>query len=204
MNKDKIVAVFVHPSSFGGGTVQDPPTRAGEGGEARFRDIIEKSGDGIVVLRPDGVIRLVNPAAEQLLGRPAEQLVGTMFGVPLVPGETAVVDLLSGGLPLAVAEMCVAETEWDGERVAIATLRDVTGRRRFLEEVSTALAASLDYPETLARTARLVVGHLADGCVFDLAEGDPALRRVVAHRDPDWERRAREALAAPPAAPGER
>ncbi len=182
---------------------RDPPTQTASGSEARFRKIIEGSGDGIVVLQRDGVIRLVNPAAERLLGRPAEQLVGTLFGVPVVPGETTVVDLVRGELRLGAAEMRVVETEWDGAPVAIATLRDVTERRRLLAEVGTAMAASLDYPDTLARVARLVVAHMADGCVLDVVEGEGAPRRLVAHRDPDWEARARARLPAPAHTAGE-
>jgi signal transduction histidine kinase len=50
---------------------------------------------------------------------------------------------------------------------------------QFLAEVSTVLAGSLDYEETLSRAARLVVPTLADVCMVDLVERDGTLKRVA-------------------------
>src|SRR5262245_58836485 len=98
--------------------------RALRASEARFRDLIEKNADGVVVLRGDGVILFVNPAAEALLGHKAEHLLGAMFGIPTLPGGTTEVDIPRGPEPGCVAEMHVAEIDWEGERVYLASLRD--------------------------------------------------------------------------------
>jgi signal transduction histidine kinase/ActR/RegA family two-component response regulator len=113
---------------------QDLP--ALEASEARFRTLIQKNADGILVVRLDGVVRLINPAAEALLGRPASAVIGETFGVPLVPGEPTEVDILRGnGQGSAVAEMRVVEMTWEGERVYLASLRDITDRRRLEEQL---------------------------------------------------------------------
>jgi len=58
-------------------------------------------------------------------------------------------------------------------------------RDAFLAQASAVLASSLDYKETLASVARLVVPQLADWCVVDIIEENESLRRVaVAHVDP--------------------
>ena len=106
-----------------------------EASEARFRTLIERNADGIVLVRPDGVIRFANPAAEALLGRPARQLVGATFGVPVVPGEPTELDIFSAGPAGRVAEMRVVETEWEGATVYLASLRDVSERKRLEEEL---------------------------------------------------------------------
>ncbi len=105
--------------------------------EARFRNIINHSADGILIVDPDGIVRFANPAAEALLARPAESLEGAIFGFPIVAGETAEIDLVCGtrAPQTCVAEMRVAETEWDGERVYLATLHDITDRKRAAERL---------------------------------------------------------------------
>jgi PAS domain S-box-containing protein len=101
-----------------------------DAGEARFRLIIERNADGVVVLRDDGRIAYANPAAEALLGRPAEALVGQPFGVPLLAGETTEVDIPHPGGEVRHAELRVVRTEWAGAPALLASLRDITARRR--------------------------------------------------------------------------
>ena len=68
---------------------------------------------------------------------------------------------------------------------------DITERRRieqeqqFLAEVSVALSASLDYEQTLATVARLVVQDVADWCAVDVMDERGQLTRLkVACADP--------------------
>ncbi|WP_416668614.1 GAF domain-containing protein [Egbenema bharatensis] len=62
-------------------------------------------------------------------------------------------------------------------------------RSAFLVEVSTALAKSLDYEQTLQRVAQLAVPYFADWCAVDLLQEDGTIVRVaVAHSEPEKER----------------
>ena len=68
---------------------------------------------------------------------------------------------------------------------------DITERRRtekerqLLADVSVVLSASLDYEQTLATVARLVVENVADWCAVDVMEEHGQLRRLkVASADP--------------------
>src|SRR5688572_9316534 len=161
-----------------------------ERSEARFRDVIESNADAIVVVDETGVVRFVNRAAIRLFDMSREQLLGSSFGFPLVTGETTELDLPRNGDP-RVAEMRVVESEWEGLTACIASLRDVTERRRaerdarelirehaaraaaeeaaqrlrFLLESSTVLASSLDYAAILSALARLCVAKIADWAV---------------------------------------
>ncbi|XHX79794.1 MAG: GAF domain-containing protein [Stenomitos frigidus ULC029] len=59
-------------------------------------------------------------------------------------------------------------------------------RSSFLVDVSTALASSLDYEQTLQSVTRLVVPYFADWCSVDLLNDDGSISRVaVAHADPE-------------------
>jgi signal transduction histidine kinase len=177
--------------------------------EARFRDVIERNADAIVVLDHEGVVCFANPMAERLFGRADPSLVGTTFGFPLVAGETTEIDVVSQGAPRTV-EMRVVASMWDGHDAYIASLRDITERKqaeqdarrlireqtareaaeqlarrqRFLLDGSTRLSSSLDYDATLATLADLCVTGVADWAVVFCtdAAGHPE-RAAVAHRD---------------------
>jgi signal transduction histidine kinase len=180
-----------------------------ERSEARFRDVIERNPDAQIVIDPDGMIRFANLAASRLFGRKREELAGTQFGFPVVTEETTEVDLLAGGSP-RVAEMRVVRSEWEGTTAYIASLRDVTERKRaerdarrlireqtartvaeeharrmhVLLESTTLLSSSLDYGVTLSSLARLCVEQIADWTVIYGLDDDGLPRRLdIAHRD---------------------
>ncbi|MBM0743903.1 GAF domain-containing protein [Phormidium sp. CLA17] len=58
-------------------------------------------------------------------------------------------------------------------------------RSAFLVEISTTLASSLDYEQTLARVANLVVPYFADWCAIDLLQNQVIERVAVAHWNPE-------------------
>ncbi|MEX2154048.1 MAG: PAS domain-containing sensor histidine kinase [Gemmatimonadaceae bacterium] len=198
-------------------------TRQLERSEARFRDVIERNADAIVVVDGAGTIRFANAAATQLFGKTREALVGTDFGFPVVLGETTEVDLFAGVAP-RVAEMRVVRSEWEGSDAFIASLRDVTERKRaeeaahrlireqaaravaersarrlrFLAESSAVLSSSLDYTATLATLASLCVQEIADWTViYGLTEDGAPRRMHIAHRDTSKEALARELRGIP-------
>src|ERR1051325_3907253 len=97
---------------------------------ARFRNVISKSTEAMLVVDQAGIVRFANPAAESLFGRQRKDLVGAPFGFPIVTGETTEIDVIPRGGQPVVTEMRVAETEWEGEAAYLASLRDITERKR--------------------------------------------------------------------------
>ncbi|MCT7949566.1 ATP-binding protein [Ancylothrix sp. C2] len=116
-----------------------------------FRNIIDKNADAIIILDTQGKIRFVNPTAESLFNSPAEQLISRdLFGelVRERPGqmntgtikrakarqETRVVqtqvDVNRPDQQIAIAEIRIVETEWEGKLAFLATLRDITEREQ--------------------------------------------------------------------------
>lgn len=96
----------------------------------RFLSLVVDNADAIVALDRAGIIRFVNPAAEQLLRTPASELLGQMFGVPVESIETTEVELGHQKDHGHIAEIRVMRTLWDGERAFIVTMRDITERKR--------------------------------------------------------------------------
>jgi signal transduction histidine kinase/PAS domain-containing protein len=180
--------------------------------EARFRDVIERNADAIVVVDREGVIQFANAMAGEVFDCAPDALVGTPFGYPLTVGESTEVDLVRKGVPTAVVELRVVESEWEGRQASIVSLRDITERKRseererrlireqtarataelaarrfrFLAEAATVLSSSLEYEKTLTALARLCVSQIADwALVYILEEGGELHRLAVAHRDPE-------------------
>ena len=98
-------------------------------------NIIARSADGIIVLDDQGLIQFANPAAEQLFGRSTQELLGSPFGFPLVAGETTELNLLRRDRTLLIAEMRVVEMMWDGTVGYLASLRDITERKRHEKKI---------------------------------------------------------------------
>lgn len=190
--------------------------------EARFRDVIERNADAIVVVDRQGVVRFANTSATELFGDSRDALIDSPFGFPLVADKTTELDLLSDGAA-RVAEMRVVESEWEGRTAYIATLRDITERKRaeqnarelireqaartaaegaakrlrFLLESTTVLTSSLERGPTLSALARLCIAEIADWAViYTVDSGDVVRRQEVAHRDPAKAALARELYGA--------
>ncbi len=100
-----------------------------------FKEIIEKIGDGIVVLDREGVVLLANPAALDLFGMDADDFIGELIGFPVIGGESSEIEILNRNSEIINVEMRVVKAILDGKEVSIATLRDITKHKRMLSEL---------------------------------------------------------------------
>lgn len=101
-----------------------------EHANARLRSLVEDNPDAIVVLDIWGFVRFANPAAEVLLGRPVRDLLDSSFGVPLRTGEDIEFEISRPGDGPRILGLRLTQSQWDGERAYVATLRDISERRR--------------------------------------------------------------------------
>ena len=106
--------------------------------EAHVRGIIEASVDAMIITDHSGRVRFANPAAEVMFGRQLADLLGGSFGFPVVAGQTTELDLVRPGDSARVAEMRVVELMWEGEKAFLASLRDVTERKRAQDQIEAA------------------------------------------------------------------
>ena len=126
-----------------------------ESSRASFRNIVERNGDGNVVIGRDGVVLFVNRAAQDLFDRPTVEFVGTRFPYPLNAGSSTEIHVGQSGSRDCICEMRVVDTMWQGGDAYLATVRDITERKRMEEEL---------------RKAQKIesVGVLAGGIAHDL------------------------------------
>jgi signal transduction histidine kinase len=121
--------------------------------QGRLRLIMDRLPDGIAIVNREGVIRFVNPAAEHLFGRSRATLIGSDLGFPVVPGESAEVELMRPIGRSLTAELRIVDAEWEGEPAMIVSLRDVSDRKR-AEERAAQLAR-----ERIARSEAEAANH---------------------------------------------
>jgi len=101
-----------------------------------------------VVIGRNGVVHFANTAARTLLGREEEDLLGNVFEFSMAIGEGAEIELPVSSGETRVVEMHVAATEWESDRAYLASLRDITERKK----AEIALAESEERFRTLVET----------------------------------------------------
>jgi signal transduction histidine kinase/DNA-binding response OmpR family regulator len=128
------------------------------------------------------IIRQVAPKSAIFVPLPIR---GQTIGVLQVAVGASRRRLGSEDVPLVAEIGNVAALAIENARLYEAS-RQREEEQRFLAEVGTALASTLDYGETLKTVARLAVRNLADWCVVDLADDSGRVRRLeVVHRNPE-------------------
>lgn len=110
--------------------------------ERRFRTVLEKNADGIIIFNQDGIVRFSNHAAEVLFGREKGKLEGEMFGFALIAGETTEVDIRHPNRTSVSAEMRAVEIDWEGKPAYLASFHDLTERKQTECALKKAYAAS--------------------------------------------------------------
>ena len=104
--------------------------------DARFRQMIEKNADPVIIIDDQLIIQFVNPAVTQLFGREAEDLIGSLFGFPLPNyGEASEIEIVNNQGRAIIAEMRVVKIQWENEQAHLASLRDITDHKRMLMEL---------------------------------------------------------------------
>ncbi|MCK4273468.1 MAG: PAS domain S-box protein, partial [Dehalococcoidales bacterium] len=103
--------------------------------QANLLKILEKNADAIIVASEDKKILFTNPAAESLLGCKKKDLLNRPFAFPLDGGKTSEIETSHNGQEKTVAEMSVVEINWEGKPAYLASLRNITQRKRAEEKL---------------------------------------------------------------------
>ena len=129
-------------------------TRPPEEAARLFQTVVTHSTDGMVVIDADGIVRLVNPAAEHLLDRSAADLLGTTLGQPIAIGESAEMTVTRrDGSPVTI-ELRASRITWEGSPAVLASLRDISDRIKAqirIEHLNSALRAIREVNKLIVR-----------------------------------------------------
>lgn len=159
--------------------------------EKRLRQIVEENSDGMLIISGEGLVRFINPAAEALLGRSREKALNQPFGYPLGESGTSELRLLQPGGREVVCELHQVATEWHGEAATIASLRDITDRRRLENQVRNAqkmeslgnLTRGVAHDFNNALTAIIGYASVLELNTREHPELAPSVRQILAAAD---------------------
>src|SRR5581483_8201587 len=198
--------------------------------QEQYRTIVQTANEGIWLIDTEAKTLFINDCMAKMLGYPVEELIGYavpefVFPEDIPFAQERIGSNLQGtfeqfefrfrrknGYPLSVLACTSPVRDGRGEICgALGMFTDLTEHKRvqaqeqFLTEVSRVLSSTLDYQETLANVARLVVPQLADWFAVDLMDASGHFELVtLAHKDPEqvrWARKLRELYPVDPAAP---
>lgn len=117
--------------------------------EERFRRMVEENADGILITNEQGTILFSNPSLDRMFGKAPEEMWGERLGPDLIPNEANEISIISQGDEPGYAEVRVVRTTWDGQPSLLASLRDITVRRRAHE-----LQGKLEVQDSIVRELR--------------------------------------------------
>lgn len=113
----------------------EAPNKEPEANSDLFRKIILHNVDGILILDENGEVRFTNPAAEKMFDRFSGGLIGTVLGFPLVTDRPTEIEILRKDGELLQADMRVVAISWEGRKAYLASLRNMTERKRIETEL---------------------------------------------------------------------
>jgi signal transduction histidine kinase/CheY-like chemotaxis protein len=93
--------------------------------------IVEKSGDGILVVDEERIIRFCNPAAASLLDRKPADLPGQPFDHQVKSGQTLEIGIVRENGKSGTGELRAVNIDWKGQKAQLISIRDVSERILF-------------------------------------------------------------------------
>lgn len=146
--------------------------------EGRLEDILEKSPDGVMVIRRDGRALFVNHGAEVIFGRGRKELMKQPFSLEADAEKTVQTELrrLDGKkIPL---EIRTVEITWDSEPCRLAILRDLSPVRTLessRDEFISMISHELRAPLTVVKESLDLV---YDGAVGDVTDRQKEILKI--------------------------
>lgn len=98
--------------------------------KSSFHNIVEKSGEGIVVVDIRGSVQFMNPAAKQYLGHISKHLIGKPFPYTLKNGKSDEIIINLSENTNGIGEIRIIETKWEGKKAHLVTILDITERKK--------------------------------------------------------------------------
>jgi|GEM_PF-479144 len=105
--------------------------------QANLQKILAKNADAIAVVGENGRILFANPAVEILLRRKQKDLLNRPFEFPLDGDGTSEIEIKGRGKDTIIAEMSVVKIRWEGSPAYLASLRNITKRKKMEEDLRT-------------------------------------------------------------------
>lgn len=104
-----------------------------EKSESQLKEIINTNADSIIIVDKDGIVRFVNPAAEEFFRRKNSKFIGEYFGFPTTGSDKTEIEIVRETGEISCAEMRVVEFEWEKSKAHLLSIRDISEHKQFLQ-----------------------------------------------------------------------
>jgi len=183
--------------------------------EAKASGILSISTDAVIRIDENQKITLFNRGAEDIFGYSRHEAIGAPLDILIperlravhhahvdtfIAGQQGARQMGDRSAPILGrrrtghefhADAAISKIEVGGKRIMTVVLRDITEQKRaeneqrFLADVGSVVASTLDFDDTLTNIAQIVVRDIADFCVVDAVESGGRITRLKAmSRDP--------------------
>lgn len=134
--------------------------------KAAFLNVVGKNRDGVLIINSTGLIVYANKSSIELFGRNLGELIGESIGIPLGGEQTTEINILHRQRGSVVVEISVTDINWDDKPAYLASLRDVTERKKaeerlahlskhdFLTDLPNRFSMETDLKKAVARAGR--------------------------------------------------
>lgn len=122
--------------------------------EDNVRKVISSDPDGIAVVDGDGIVCFANPAAESLFGLKEGEILAETFGFSAEFNEEIEIEILHEAKGVRTAQMRMVKIEWEGKPSFLASLHDITERKKAEEEMKEAMRMKSEFVSTASHELR--------------------------------------------------
>lgn len=105
--------------------------------QQQMQKLVSVTPDAVLVVDIEGVVQFVNEAALKLFNRTREDFIGELIGFSVYEGDITEITVLRGK-ERRIAEMHVVHMEWSGRPAVLASIRDITEKRKLAEQLQQA------------------------------------------------------------------
>jgi CheY-like chemotaxis protein len=130
--------------------------------EQNFRNSLENSIDGMMVVDGGGLVVFANAVATRMFDRPLVPLLGAPIPLPIpaIPGQTTELEIVSSPGKIATVEIRMVPTAWQSEPARLFYIRDISERKQVEAEKGKLqmMSLQLQKSESLGRMAG-AIGH---------------------------------------------
>lgn len=106
-----------------------------------FHNIVEKSNDGFIVMDNEGRVRFANPAAVRFFSLDKNNLAVSKLDPTIKNKKSAELKITRLNGEPGTGEMRKTKTEWEGKPAYLISIRDITGQRKLVEELTRAISS---------------------------------------------------------------